>query len=48
MIFWICTIGICVAGAGLAVLLVGFNSSLDDYDHQPRQEIDMTFDAEDA
>ena len=48
MIFWICTIAICIAGTGLAVLLVGFDRSLDDYEHQPRREIDMTFDAEDA
>ena len=48
MIFWICTIAICIAGTGLAVMLVGFDRSLDDYEHQSRQEIDMTFDPEDA
>jgi hypothetical protein len=48
MIFWICAIAIVIAGAGLAVLLAGFNSSLDDYEHQARKEIDMTFDPEDA
>lgn len=48
MIFWICTIGICIAGAGLAVLLAGFDRSLDEYKHQPRKEIDMRFEPEDA
>ena len=48
MIFWICTIAICIAGTGIAVLIVGFDRSLDDYEHQPRQEIDMTFEPEDA
>jgi len=48
MIFWLCTIAICIAGTGLAVILVGFDRSLDDYEHQSRQEIDMTFEPEDA
>jgi hypothetical protein len=48
MIFWLCTIAICIAGTGLALILVGFDRSLDDYEHQSRKEIDMTFDPEDA
>jgi len=48
MIFWLCTIAICIAGTGLALILVGFDRSLDDHEHQSRQEIDMTFEPEDA
>lgn len=48
MITWILIGFVCLCAVLLTGLVLGFDRSLDDYEHQPRQEIDMSFDPEDA
>ena len=48
MITWILIGFVCLIAVLLTGLVLGFDRSLDEYEHPTRSEIDMSFDAEDA